>query len=106
MKQCMDAANLHRRLRKIIGQVNAIDKMVDSLSPELKTYLKKAEKSAPHRTVPVKGGFLRKMETEVRLQSLGIEPGEFLIELPEGERHIPLSFPGTFGSSLRPDNLE
>ncbi len=44
MKQCMDAANLHRRLRKIIGQVNAIDKMVDSLSPELKTYLKKAEK--------------------------------------------------------------
>lgn len=56
----MDAANLHRRLRKIIGQVNAIDKMVDSLSPELKTYLNKAEKSAPHRTVPVKGGFLRK----------------------------------------------
>ena len=33
MKQCMDAANLHRRLRKIIGQVNAIDKMVDEDIP-------------------------------------------------------------------------
>ncbi len=33
MKQCMDAANLHRRLKKIIGQVNAIDKMVDEDIP-------------------------------------------------------------------------
>ena len=29
MKQCMDADNLHRRLRKIIGQVQAIDRMID-----------------------------------------------------------------------------
>ncbi len=29
MKQCMDTDNLHRRLRKIIGQVQAIDRMVD-----------------------------------------------------------------------------
>ena len=29
MKQCMDADNLHRRLRKIAGQINAIDAMVD-----------------------------------------------------------------------------
>ena len=29
MKQCMDADNLHRRLKKIIGQVQAIDRMVD-----------------------------------------------------------------------------
>ena len=28
MKQCMDADNLHRRLKKIIGQINAIDRMV------------------------------------------------------------------------------
>ena len=28
-KQCMDADNLHRRLRKIIGQVQAIDRMVE-----------------------------------------------------------------------------
>lgn len=28
MKQCMDSDNLHRRLKKIIGQVQAIDKMI------------------------------------------------------------------------------
>ncbi len=33
MKQCMDAPNLHRRLKKIIGQVNAIDKMVEEDVP-------------------------------------------------------------------------
>ena len=33
MKQCMDAENLHRRLKKIAGQVNAIDKMVDEDVP-------------------------------------------------------------------------
>lgn len=27
MKQCMDADNLHCRLKKIIGQVQAIDRM-------------------------------------------------------------------------------
>ena len=30
MKQCIDADNLHRRLKKIIGQVQAIDRMVTS----------------------------------------------------------------------------
>lgn len=33
MKQCMDAENLHRRLKKIIGQVEAIDRMVDEDVP-------------------------------------------------------------------------
>lgn len=33
MKQCMDADNLHRRLKKIIGQVQAIDRMVDENVP-------------------------------------------------------------------------
>ena len=33
MKQCMDAENLHRRLKKIIGQVAAIDRMVDEDVP-------------------------------------------------------------------------
>ena len=32
MKQCMDAENLHRRPKKIIGQVQAIDRMVDEAS--------------------------------------------------------------------------
>ncbi len=33
MKQCMDAKNLHRRMKKIIGQLNAIDKMIDEDVP-------------------------------------------------------------------------
>lgn len=33
MKQCMDADNLHRRLKKIMGQINAIDKMIDQDVP-------------------------------------------------------------------------
>ncbi len=34
MRQCMeDAANLHRRLSKIAGQINAIDKMIDEDIP-------------------------------------------------------------------------
>ena len=28
MRQCMDAENLHRRLKKILGQVQAIDRMM------------------------------------------------------------------------------
>ena len=33
MKQCMDSANLHRRFAKIIGQVQAIDRMIDEDIP-------------------------------------------------------------------------
>ncbi len=33
MKQCMDAENLHRRLAKIIGQIKAIDRMIDEDVP-------------------------------------------------------------------------
>ena len=33
MKQCMDLDNLHRRLKKIIGQVQAIDRMVEEDIP-------------------------------------------------------------------------
>ena len=33
MKQCMDSENLHRRLKKIMGQLNAIDKMIDTDVP-------------------------------------------------------------------------
>lgn len=33
MRQCMDAANLHRRLNKIAGQLKAIDKMIDEDVP-------------------------------------------------------------------------
>ena len=33
MKQCMDSDNLHRRLAKIMGQLKAIDRMVDEDVP-------------------------------------------------------------------------
>ena len=33
MKQCMDSDNLHRRLRKILGQVQAIDRMIEEDIP-------------------------------------------------------------------------
>ena len=33
MKKCMDAENMHHRLKKIIGQVQAIDRMVDEDIP-------------------------------------------------------------------------
>ena len=50
MKQCMDAENLHRRLRKIIGQVQAIDRMVDEDVPceDVLSQIN-AAKSALHR---------------------------------------------------------
>ena len=33
MRQCIDSDNMHRRLRKIIGQVQAIDRMIDEDIP-------------------------------------------------------------------------
>lgn len=33
MKQCMDSENLHRRIKKIVGQINAIDNMIDKDVP-------------------------------------------------------------------------
>ena len=33
MKKCMDSENLHRRLAKIIGQIKAIDRMIDEDVP-------------------------------------------------------------------------
>ena len=50
MRQCMDADNLHRRLKKIIGQVQAIDRMVDEDVPceDILSQIN-AAKSALHR---------------------------------------------------------
>jgi DNA-binding FrmR family transcriptional regulator len=33
MKQCMDSENLHKRLKKIMGQIQAIDRMIDEDVP-------------------------------------------------------------------------
>ena len=50
MKQCMDSANLHRRLKKIAGQVNAIDRMIDEEIPCEDILLQiNAAKSALHK---------------------------------------------------------
>ena len=44
MRQCMDADNLHRRLRKIIGQVQAIDLPCEDILAQIN-----AAKSALHK---------------------------------------------------------
>lgn len=50
MRQCMDADNLHRRLKKIIGQIQAIDRMVDEDIPCEDVLAQiNAAKSALHR---------------------------------------------------------
>lgn len=33
MRQCMDSDNIHRRMNKVIGQLNAINKMADEDVP-------------------------------------------------------------------------
>ncbi len=33
MHQCIDAASLHRRLKKVIGQIKAVDAMIDEDIP-------------------------------------------------------------------------
>ena len=50
MKQCMDSDNIHRRLKKIIGQLNAIDKMIDEDIPCENVLMQiNASKSALHK---------------------------------------------------------
>lgn len=50
MRQCMDADNLHRRINKILGQIQAIDKMVDEDVPCEDVLIQiNAAKSALHK---------------------------------------------------------
>ena len=50
LKQCMDSENLHRRLKKIIGQLNAIDRMIDEDIPCEQILMQvNASKSALHK---------------------------------------------------------
>ncbi|MEE1157467.1 MAG: metal-sensing transcriptional repressor [Methanobrevibacter sp.] len=50
MKKCMDSENLHRRLKKIIGQLNAIDRMIDEDIPCEQILMQvNASKSALHK---------------------------------------------------------
>ena len=50
MRQCMDAKNLHQRLNRIKGQINAIDRMVDQDVPCEDILIQvNAAKSAMHK---------------------------------------------------------
>ncbi len=50
MRQCMDSENLHRRLSKAKGQINAIDKMIDEDVPCEEILIQvNAVKSALHK---------------------------------------------------------
>lgn len=50
LKKCMDSENLHRRLKKIIGQLNAIDRMIDEDVPCENILMQiNASKSALHK---------------------------------------------------------
>ena len=50
MKQCMETEKLHRRIKKIIGQLNAIDRMIDDETIPCENVLTQvnAAKSALH----------------------------------------------------------
>ena len=52
MRQCMDADNLHRRLKKIIGQVQAIDRMVDEDVPCEDVLAQSTDRGRPFCTFP------------------------------------------------------
>ena len=50
LKQCMDLDNLHRRISKIIGQLNAIDRMIEEDIPCENILMQvNASKSALHK---------------------------------------------------------
>ena len=50
VRQCMDADNLHRRINKIMGQIKAIDKMIDQDIPCEDVLIQiNAAKSALHK---------------------------------------------------------
>ena len=45
MKQCMDSDNLHRRFAKIIGQVQAIDRMIDEPCEDVLSQINAAKRA-------------------------------------------------------------
>ena len=54
MKQCMDSVNLHRRMKKVIGQLNAIDRMIDEDRPCEDIIMQiNAAKSALHKVAQI-----------------------------------------------------
>ena len=72
MRQCMDAENLHRRMKKLMGQLQAIDQMIDKDVPCEDILIQiNAVKGALHR--------VGQIVLEGHLQHCvrdGIEPGD------------------------------
>ena len=88
MRQCMDAENLHRRLKKILGQVQAIDRMIDEMSP--------AKMSSPKSMLPSQhctaaaALFLRDISNTVCVTALNmVMPTEPLTVLPRRSNASP-----------------
>ena len=74
MRQCMDADNLHRRLKKIIGQVQAIDRMIDEDVPcEDVLAQMNAAKSAIHKCgqIVLDGQDMTRMKEHRRSHAIG-----------------------------------
>ena len=75
MKQCMDADNLHRRLKKIIGQVQAIDRMIDEDVPCEDVLAQiNAAKSALHGCGKVVSGMASNTVTPIRQLKISRKP--------------------------------
>ena len=71
MRQCMDAKNLHQRLSRIRGQINAIDKMVDEDVPCEDILIQvNAAKSALHKV----GQIILESNMGMRIRRLQILP--------------------------------
>ena len=68
MRQCMDSDNLHRRLKKIIGQVQAIDRMIDEDIPceEILSQINAAVKWYWKATLNTVSGTASNMVTQIR----------------------------------------
>ena len=81
MKQCMDEENLHRRLRKIIGQVQAIDRMIEEDVPceDVITQVN-AAKSALHKVGQI---ILEGFSTASEMVSSMVMPRRRSLALPK-----------------------
>ena len=88
MRQCMDAENLHRRLKKILGQVQAIDRMIDEDVP-CEDVLAQINAASQHCTAAA-ALFLRDISNTVCVTALNmVMPTEPLTVLPRRSNASP-----------------
>ena len=87
----MDADNLHRRLKKIIGQLGAIDKMVDQDVPcedmsRDREYLVFCE--VKYRRTKSAGSALEAVDTRDAHRNTGTQTRPFWNEKPSSTSHV------------------